>query len=69
MVKEEISDSADFVDIFFFACINVLYAYLTYRLWKKKIDGAAIVVLLLFYLVFFLEFLSVVSDNTEGFVF
>jgi len=69
MAKEEISDTVDFVDIFFFGCINVLYAYLTLRLWKKKIDGAAIVVLLLFYLVFFLEFLSVVSDNTEGFLF
>ncbi len=69
MAKEEIADHANIVDIFFFVIINILYAYLAYRLWKRKIDAAAIVILLLFYLVFFLEFLSVVTDNTEGYLF
>jgi hypothetical protein len=69
MAKKDITEYTNPIHITFFVFINVLYVYLGIRLWKRRVDFAAKVVLVLFYLAFFLEFLSVVSDNTEGYIF
>jgi hypothetical protein len=57
MVNQELVEYINLVHIIFFVNINVLYAYVAIRVSKGKIDGASKVILLMFYLVFLVEFI------------
>ena len=63
MVNQELVDSINLNHIIFFVNINVLYVYVAIRLWKRKIDGVAKVVLLLFYLSFFADFAKALIEQ------
>ena len=69
MVNQELVDSVNLIRIILFVYVNFLYIYVAIRLWKRKIDKAAKIILLLFFLVFFIEFISAVFANSEGYVF
>ncbi len=64
MVSQELSDSINLIHIIFFVYINVLYAYVAIRVKKRRIDGGSKVVLVLFYLVFLVEVVSALINQT-----
>ncbi len=65
MVQQVLLDSINLLHIIFFVYINVLYGYLAIRVWKRKTDRAAKLILLLFYIVFSVEFLNAVLDENS----
>jgi hypothetical protein len=65
MVQQVLLDSINLLHIIFFVYINVLYGYLAIRVWKRKTDRAAKLILFLFYIVFSVEFLNAVLDENS----
>jgi hypothetical protein len=65
MVQKVLLDSINLLHIIFFVYINVLYGYLAIRVWKRKTDRAAKLILFLFYIVFSVEFLNAVLDENS----
>jgi len=65
MANEDLIDSINLLQIIFFVYINVLYGYLAIRVWKRKTDRAAKLILFLFYIVFSVPFLNVVLNENS----
>ena len=65
MVNQDLIDSINLLQIIFFVYINVLYGYLAIRVWKRKTDRAAKLILFLFYIVFSVPFLNAVLDENS----
>ena len=65
MVNQDLIDSINLLQIIFFVYINVLYGYLAIRVWKRKTDRAAKLILFLFYIVFSVPFLNVVLNENS----
>ena len=57
-------DSIKLLHIIFFVYINVLYGYVAIKVWKRKIDKAAYLMLFLFYAVFLIEFMASILDES-----
>ena len=65
MVQQALIDSINLLHVIFFVYVNVLYVYLAIRVWNRKTDKAAKFILFLFYLVFFIEFIASVLDESS----
>jgi 4-amino-4-deoxy-L-arabinose transferase-like glycosyltransferase len=65
MVKKVLAESITLLHIILFVYINVLYIYVALRVWRKKTDRIAKLILLLFYITFSVDFLEAVFDNSD----
>jgi len=67
MVSQSVVDAIHAVHISSFIFLNVVYAFIGIRLRSNKIDRIALIVLLLYYLVFLGPFITAALNYTAGF--
>ncbi len=68
MVSKFVSEMIKVAHVFSFIFLNCVFAFIGIRLRRKKIDTIALIVLLLYYLVFLGLFITVAVNNTARFI-